>query len=297
MTKWQWYCTSTVTLNTNCSTLHHKDWSKSILHSPTVSLIQITRQDRNTEHLLNVKNSTKRHKRNSGSEVITLSANGSWISFSATPETCFILNSKTSHPICTMKRSETWFTTRNSLLQNFKENYLVERSLPGIPVVNQTHLNQPSHLIFLIQTFALSSNQYGAAYSVQWLGYMVEDLGFKSWQQQGNYIFTKTSRSPPAPTQPPTQWKPQLFPWQQSDQGRQSDHSQPPRAEFTNQWSYTSTQPVRLHSTQWHNFSLPLPPTYVHLSQKVTSFLALQRNLFIQYLPLTCTLHDQLTSF
>jgi len=31
---------------------------------------------------------------------------------------------------------------------------------------------------------------------------------------------------------------------------------------------------------------------YIHISQEVTSFLVLQRYLFIHYLPLTCTLHD-----
>jgi len=72
----------------------------------------------------------------------------------------------------------------------------------------------------------------------------------------------------------------------------QSDHSHLSRAKFKNQWSYTSTQPVTLHGTYWDNLILPLPPTYVHLSQEVTSFLVLQRNLFIHYLPLTCTLHE-----
>ena len=42
---------------------------------------------------------------------------------------------------------------------------------------------------------------------------------------------------------------------------------------FKNQWSYTSTQPVSLHCTYWDNFLVPLPPTYVRISQQVTSFL------------------------
>jgi len=33
---------------------------------------------------------------------------------------------------------------------------------------------------------------------------MLEDLVFKSWQEQENYLFSRTSRSAPAPTQPPT---------------------------------------------------------------------------------------------
>jgi hypothetical protein len=41
-----------VTLNTN----YHKDCPKSILHSPTISLIQITGEATNSEYLLNVNN-------------------------------------------------------------------------------------------------------------------------------------------------------------------------------------------------------------------------------------------------
>jgi len=41
-------------------------------------------------------------------------------------------------------------------------NYHPQRSIPGIPVINQTHANQTSHLISLILTFVLSSNQYVA---------------------------------------------------------------------------------------------------------------------------------------
>jgi hypothetical protein len=43
---------------------------------------------------------------------------------------------------------------------------------------------------------------------------MLEDLEFKSWQQQENYLFSKTSTPAPAPIQPPTQLKPELFHWQ-----------------------------------------------------------------------------------
>jgi len=41
-------------------------------------------------------------------------------------------------------------------------NYHVHRSLSGIPVMNQTHPIQTSHLIFLMWTFVLSSNKYAA---------------------------------------------------------------------------------------------------------------------------------------
>ena len=40
---------------------------------------------------------------------------------------------------------------------------------------------------------------------------MLEDLGFKSRQEQQNYLFSKTSRPPAVPTQPPNQRNPELF--------------------------------------------------------------------------------------
>jgi hypothetical protein len=46
-----------VTQNTNCSTLYHKHFSQSTLHSPTVSSMQIKREPSNSEYLLNVNNS------------------------------------------------------------------------------------------------------------------------------------------------------------------------------------------------------------------------------------------------
>jgi hypothetical protein len=39
----------------------------------------------------------------------------------------------------------------------------VHRSLPAIPVTNQTHPIPTSHLILLIKTFDLFPNQYSAA--------------------------------------------------------------------------------------------------------------------------------------
>ena len=91
--------------------------------------------------------------------------------------TCDILSFKTTHLISTLKRCYTRFTTRNSILQNFKRNCHVQRNLPGIPVMNKTHPIPTYHLILGIRTFVLSSNQYVAAQSVQWIGYTLEDLG------------------------------------------------------------------------------------------------------------------------
>ena len=152
-----------------------------------------------------------------------------------------ILSFKTTHLISTLKRCYTRFTTRNSILQNFKRNCHVQRNLPGIPVMNKTHPIPTYHLILGIRTFVLSSNQYVAAQSVQWIGYMLEEHGMKSWQKQENYLFSKTPRPAPAPNQPPTQWKPDYFLRQLNVRGRQSDHSHLSTAKFKNQRSHTST--------------------------------------------------------
>jgi hypothetical protein len=47
--------------------------------------------------------------------------------------------------------------------------------------------------------------------SVLCLGYTLKDPRFKSCQEQQNYLLSKTSTPAPAPTQPPTQWKPVFF--------------------------------------------------------------------------------------
>ena len=71
--------------------------------------------------------------------------------------------------------------------------------------MNQAHPLQISNLILLIWTFVLSSNQYVAAQTVQLLQYTLQYLGLKSWQEQQNYLFSKTSTPAPAPIQHPTQ--------------------------------------------------------------------------------------------
>jgi len=41
-------------------------------------------------------------------------------------------------------------------------------------------------------TFVLSSNHYVAAQSVQPIGYKLEDMEFKFWQETENYLFSKS---------------------------------------------------------------------------------------------------------
>jgi len=129
--------------------------------------------------------------------------------------------------------------------------------------MNQTHPIHTSNIILLIRTFVLPSTQYVAAQSVQWPQYTLKYLGFKSWQEQEIYLFSKTSTPAPAPTQHTTQWKPELFLRQYSDQCRQSDHSHLSREKFKIQWSYTSTQPVSTEHIGINLFYLHLLCTYL----------------------------------
>jgi len=118
---------------------------------------------------------------------------------------------KTGHLISTMKDVRHDTVQEIPFCRTFGK-YHVQWILPEIPVINQTHPIQNSHFILLIQTFVWSSNQcQAAAQSVKWQGYMLEDLGFKSWQMQQNYLFSKTFRPVPAPSLPPTQWNPSFF--------------------------------------------------------------------------------------
>jgi len=160
------------------------------------------------------------------------------------------------------------------------------------PSRNSCHESKTSNPIlpsqFINMDFCIFFKPVWAAYSVQWLGYTLENLEFKSLQKQQNSLFSKTSRPAPAPTQPPTP----AFSGSKVASADSLDYSHLSRAKFKNQWSYTSNQSVCLLGTYWYNLILPVPPTYVHISQEVTSFLVLQRNPFIHYLPLTCTQHD-----
>jgi len=139
---------------------------------------------------------------------------------------------------------------------------------------DQTHQNQTSKLILFIQTFVLSSNQYVAAQSVQWLEYTLEYLGFKSWQQQENYLFSKTSRPAPVSTQTPTQGKPKFI----SGSEVASADSLTTHTHLGAKFKTSGAVPpfnVSLHCKHWDKFILPSSSTYVHISQEVTSFLVL----------------------
>jgi len=119
------------------------------------------------------KTHNKIHKLNSSSTVITWSAICSRFSLSATPVTCDSLSFKNIHLITTMKSCLTRFTTRNYFLLNFKENYHVQRTVPGIPVMNKTHPIKVPHLsiliqnLYYIQTSMWQHSQYSNQY-IHW---------------------------------------------------------------------------------------------------------------------------------
>ena len=69
------------------------------------------------------------------------------------------------------------------------------------------------------------------------------------------YLFTKISRPALKPNQRPVTWIPAVLS-QLKQPRRKSYHSPPPSAEVKNEWSYTSTPPIRLHGVERANFTI-----------------------------------------
>jgi len=130
---------------------------KSILHIPTVSWLLITREAINYQYLLDVNNNQQRHKLNSGSSLLdlpfaleTLSLLHQWH-----------VTSQALKPVISLPH---WTDVRHDSLQEIplyktSRYHHVQRSLPGIPVRNQTHPIATFHLSLIIWTFELPSNQ------------------------------------------------------------------------------------------------------------------------------------------
>jgi len=127
--------------------------SKVILHSPAVSWILTTRDAINSEYLLNVNNNQQKD----------INLNPIWYYFIShcllKLFLCYIsdiLSSKTSHFISTMKRCQTWFTTRNSLLQTSRKS-----TCSGKPSRNTGHESNTSdptsHLSYMDFCITLKS--------------------------------------------------------------------------------------------------------------------------------------------
>lgn len=121
----------------------------------------------------------------------------------------------------------------------------------------------------------------GIVLSVSWLWYRMDDPGFKSWQGQEGFLFSKMTRPLLEPIQSPVQQVPEFFPGVQQ-MGHQVDHSPSASTDIKNECSYTSAPHARLHSVDRDNFtSPPFPITLIFAifrqsSSKRTNFLPMQ---------------------
>jgi len=70
------------------------------------------------------------------------------------------------------------------------------------------------------------------------------------------YLFFKTSRQVLGPTQHTIQWVPRALSSEIKKPKCESVHSPASNAEFENEWSDTSTSPVRLHGAYSDNFNV-----------------------------------------
>jgi hypothetical protein len=127
--------------------------------------------------------STKRHKFNLGSVVITWSAIGSWFSFSATSETCDSLSFKISHFYFQHKKAFDIIHYKKFLLTELQGKLPCSEKLSrnSCHESKTSNPNLPSQ--FINTDFCIFFNPVWAAHSVQWLVRMLEDLEFKSWQE------------------------------------------------------------------------------------------------------------------
>jgi hypothetical protein len=62
------------------------------------------------------------------------------------------------------------------------------------------------------------------------MGWMIEVLGFDSWQGLGIFLFTTVSRMALGPTQPPIQWVLGAISLGVKQPGHEADHSPPSSA-------------------------------------------------------------------
>jgi hypothetical protein len=79
------------------------------------------------------------------------------------------------------------------------------------------------------------------------LGYGLDDRWFEYRQALGSFLSITASRPARGPTQPPNQWLSGALYLGLKQPESEADYSPPSIAEFKNDWSYTSTPPIRLH--------------------------------------------------
>jgi hypothetical protein len=83
------------------------------------------------------------------------------------------------------------------------------------------------------------------AQSIQWLGYWLDNLRFESQQRQEILLFSKTPRLALRLIQSPIQWgSTQEVKWTEC----KADHLPLPSIKVKNEWCYTVTSPLCLHS-------------------------------------------------
>jgi hypothetical protein len=107
------------------------------------------------------------------------------------------------------------------------------------------HDDRPESNVILITT-SLNKEEPGWL-SFTALGYGLDGRGFESWQRLGIFLFTTVPIPALGPTQPPIQWVPWALSLGLKWPEREADHSPPSSAEVNNEWSYSSTPPIRLH--------------------------------------------------
>jgi len=81
--------------------------------------------------------------------------------------------------------------------------------------------------------------------SIQWIGYWLDDLGFKSQHRQEILLFSKASKTGSGAH--PVSYSVGFFPggrWTEC----KADHLPPPSVTVKNEWCYTVTSPLCLHS-------------------------------------------------
>jgi hypothetical protein len=102
------------------------------------------------------------------------------------------------------------------------------------------------------------------------LGYGLDNRGFDSRQGLG-VLLIAASRPALRPTQSPIQWVPGAPYLGVKRPGREADHLTPSSAEVKNEWSYTSTPPIRLYgvvlSLKIKGTNLPLSLSSDHMCE------------------------------
>ena len=83
----------------------------------------------------------------------------------------------------------------------------------------------------------------------------MNDLGLDFWQEQKTFLFPKTSRPGLGPHPVSYAVDNGIFPLLVKLLQHEADYSPPPSAEIKNEWSYTSTPPIRHHNMGRDNFT------------------------------------------